>query len=90
MEDFFKEDNTEQIIEQTFVKDEDIDNEKYVEGSQGQVKTLKIIDEDALDRIGGKFVFDQKVYRFFYSDEDFPSKPTGIERKNVRKEVNSR
>ena len=85
MESFFEKDRTEQLIEQIFVKDGDIDGENYVEGSQGQVKILKMVDESDVDRVGGKFVYTQSQFTFSYGDEDFPTKPTNIEK--ARREV---
>ena len=84
---FFKPVQTEQIFEQEFVKDEDIDGEKYVEGSQGEIKKLKMVSDSDTNKIGSQIEFQQKVFTFLYEEPEFPNKPTSIERKSIKKEV---
>ena len=85
--EFFAKAPTQQVIEQEFVKEEDIDGENYVDGSQGELKVLKMVSEDDTDKIGGKIAFQQKVFTFCYEDLENPSKSTSIETKVVRREV---
>ena len=84
---FFSDINTEQLIEQKYVKDEDIDGKNYVDGSQGELKVLSLVSENDVDKIGGKIKLDRKVFTFYYTDEDNPTQATTVERKNVRQEV---
>ncbi|MFW5895216.1 MAG: hypothetical protein ACOCT9_00580 [archaeon] len=83
---FFTTPGTDLYVKRTPVKDEDIDDDEYVDGSQGQVKEIELTNESDVDKIGGKINFEKKVYIYKYEDPDNPSFSTSIEQKTYKEE----
>ena len=83
LDEFFGRKNTDTIMLREFVHLNDIDEEKYVSGSQSMPKKIIIYDESNLSKSGTRTTGyevkgHKKIVEFEYGDSNFPTRWTSM------------